>query len=287
MIGEYRKRIIKNLTRKYILALLLLSALTVFSFIFFLYSIRTTDKDGYMINLSGKARFYVQRVALAGLQYVCDTNSQKRSVLLTTLKNRITEMEDAHNILTHDTVSITSKYHSPEIDSIYFNAPVFLDKKTNMFLSEAHLLANSNEVELTMNNRHLQYLLNSCNDLLASLNLVVYQYQKENEDEIHGFYYENTLTSVSLVLSYLIVGFFIFRPMTKEINRTLIDLEYKEEELQQSNEKHIAAIIDAQEQERQRIATDLHDGLIQTLATLSYRFDVAGKMKDDTYFHET
>jgi signal transduction histidine kinase len=188
---------------------------------------------------------------------------------------RINEMEDGHNYLAHDSVSIVSHYHSPEIDAIYFKAPVFLDRKMGRFLEEARLLEKANGDELRIDNPHLQYLLSSSNDLLASSNLIVYQYQKENENKIDRFHFQKALMSIGVLLSYLLVGIFLFRPMTKKIDKSLTEIEDKELELQKINEAHIASIIDAQETERQRIATDLHDGLIQTLTAAAYKVETA------------
>lgn len=289
MISEYRNKIIRNLRRKYLFALGFLSVLTVLSFLFFIYSIRTTDKDGYMINLSGKQRFFAQHVTFHALLFVANPNSQHKDSLRNILINSIRDMETGHTYLTRDSVSLPSYYHSPAIDSVYFSAPVSLDKKVDRFLEEAYLLAGAKEGEISISNPHLRYLLNSSTDLIASLNLIVYQYQKENEKEVQKLFYQKIIITLSLLLSYLLVGIFIFRPMTKEINRNLTDLENKENELQQINEAHIAANFEAQENERQRIASDLHDGLIQTLTTISYKFANAGKNYDQEqkkYFHE-
>ena len=275
MISQYRKKLVKNLSRKYLFALGFLLLFSIVSYLFFLYSIKTIDTDGYIINLSGKSRFLSQRITISALQLVSDTSSQNKNSFRKTLIERVNELEDAHNYLSHDTVSIPPYYHTPEIDAIYFHAPVFLDKKMNLFLNAARLLAVDNEKELRMENPHLQYLLTSSNDLLAYLNLIVYQYQKENKNKIKQFYFQRTLMFIGLLLSYLFVGIFLFYPMTKEIDKNLTEIEKKETELRQINDAHIASIIDAQEKERQRIATDLHDSLIQTLTAVSYKMETA------------
>ncbi len=271
MIGQYRKKIVKNLNRKYLFALGFLTLLAILSYLFFLYSIKTIDADGYIINLSGKERFLSQRVALSALQLVCDTDSQKKDKLRKIFVERTNEMEDAHNYLTHDTVSIIARYHSPAIDAIYFNAPVSLNNKMTLFLEAARKLSKENNDEMKMDDPHLQYLLSTSNDMLASLNMVVYQYQKENENKIYIFRFQKGVLFIGLLLSYLFVGIFLFHPMTKKIDKSLTEIERKESELKQINEAHIASIIDAQEKERQRIATDLHDGLIQTLTAAAYK----------------
>ncbi len=290
MIRDYRKKILKNLKRKNLFALSFLSVITIISYLFIINSIKRIDKDGYIINLSGKQRFLSVNVALYAMQFVHYSNPQNKDLLRSNLLNNTKNMESVHNYLVHDLLSMTTYYHSPEIDSLYFNAPVFLDKKVYNFLNEAYLLVAAKDTEITDDNPHLLYLLSFSNDLLASLNLIVYQYQKENETRILNFNFKITGLTFSLILMYLFVGIFIFRPVTKQINRSLIDLENKETELQQINEANTAATIEAQESELQRIASDLHDGLMQTLTVISYKFDTAGKnhnQEQEKYFNET
>ena len=275
MASPLRNKIVKNLSRKYFFALGFLSILSIASYLFFLYSIKTIDNDGNIINLSGKSRFLALRVSLSALQLVADTGSQNKNSLRKLLLNRVNELEDAHNFLAHGSVSSAPAYHSSEIEAIYFHDPVFLNKKMDLFLKEGHLLEKANYDELKMDNTHLQYLLSSSTDLLASLNLISYQYQKENENKIDEFRFQETIISIGVLLSYLLVGIFLFHPMTKKIDKNLTEIDKKEIELQQMNEAHITAIIDAQDKERQRIATDLHDGLIQTLTAASYKMETA------------
>ncbi len=280
MNNQYRKLLVRSLQRKYILALGFSTVLSIASYLFFLYSIKTIDNDAYIINLSGKGRFVSQRVALSALQLVADTSSQNKNSLRKILLNRINELEDAHNVLAHHSVSIDPDYHSSKIDAIYFQYPIFLNKKMDLFLKEAHLLAKANDDELKMDNSHLQYILSSSSDLLAYLNQIVYQYQKENENKIEVFRFQETLISFGVLLSYLLVGIFLFHPMTKKIDINLRKIDKKEIELQQLNEAHITDIIDAQEKEKQRIASDLHDGLIQTLTAAAYNLEAETHSKN-------
>ncbi len=289
MISEYRKKIIKNLKRKNLFALIYLSIVTIISSMLYINSIRKIDNDGYIINLSGKQRFLSVNVALYAMEFVHNSNPQNKDSLRSYLIDNIKNMESVHLYLIHDSLT-TPSLHSPEIDSIYFGAPVFLDKKINYFQNEAYLLAMAKDTEITNDNPHLLYLLSTSNNLLASLNLIVYQYQKEYETKIFNFYVKLTGLTFSLILLYMFVGIFIFRPMTKQINRTLTDLENKETELQQINDAQTAANIEAKENELQRIASELHDGLMQTLTIISYKFDIASKnhgLEQEKYFNET
>jgi signal transduction histidine kinase len=235
------------------------------------------EKDGYMINISGRQRFLSQQIALLALQYVSSRKQGERHLLQEKLVQCVNEMEAVHSLLAHDSVSISSHYHFPAVDSIYYKAPVFLDEKMNLFLYHAIVLGEFEYDTLTTENIHLKYLLASSSNLLYGLDQVVNEYQEEYEEEVATNAYRRNLLAAGSLIAYILIGLLIFRPMTNKIYNTLTDLENKEEEVQRINLTHVASIIDAQEMERQRIASDLHDGLIQTLTIIAYKFDVENK----------
>ncbi|MFI5222081.1 MAG: sensor histidine kinase, partial [Bacteroidia bacterium] len=241
------------------------------SYISFLYSIRTTDTDGFMINESGKQRFLSQTISFLAIQLVSTKNSPEHEKVRERLIITINEMKANHDFLENDKSAILQFYHSPTIDSVYYGPPVFLNKKVHQFIEEAYLLSDGEDRELSYENPHLKYIVSNSATLLNDLNLIVNQYQKENEEEINSIYFNRTYLLLFTLLLYLLIGLFIFNPMTKQIDQNLTRLANKEKEIEQINDTQFAAIIDAQEKERQRIATDLHDGLVQTLTTISYK----------------
>lgn len=277
MISDYKINIIKNINRRYLFALGFLSFFTILSYAYFLSSKKTMEKDGYMINFSGRQRFLSQQIALLALEFVTNRKEGERHLLQQKLVQCVNEMETAHSLLAHDTVSISSHYHFPAVDSIYYGAPTFLDNQMNLFLYHAIVLGEFENDTLTSENIHLKYILASSNNLLSGLDQVVNEYQKEYEEQVATNAYRRSLFASGALIAYIFIGIFIFRPMANKIYNTLTDLENKEEEMQEINQTHVASIIDAQEKERQRIASDLHDGLIQTLTSIAYKFDVADK----------
>lgn len=270
-IEEYRKKLVKNFRRKNWLFLFVLSLLAIISHLFFLYSIRTTDSDGFMINQSGKQRFLSQSISFLAMQFVSSNKSPQHENVRQKLVATINEMKSNHDFLESDKSAILAVYHSKKIDSIYYESPFFLNKKVHQFIDEAYLLSESKDQDISYSNSHLIYITSSSGNLLADLGLISNQYQEENKEEIKNFYYRRTFFLIFSLLLYLGIGVFYFSPMTKQIDTNLLELSTKEKEIQDINDKQISAIIDAQEKERKRVAGDLHDGLIQTLTTIAHR----------------
>lgn len=270
-IDLYRQKLVKSFRRKNQLILLILLLLAIFSYGFFLYTIRTTDTDGFMINQSGKQGFLSQSISFLSLQFISSNRPTTREQTRQKLVSTINEMKLNHEFLESDKSAILAFYHSKKIDSIYYKSPIFLNKKVHRFIEEAYLLSEANNNEINYSNIHLKYITDSSENLLRDLNLITNQYQIENQDEINSLYYNRTSFLLFSLLIYIGIGVFYFRPMTKQINANLLDLSKKEKEIQNINDKQISAIINAQEKERQKVAGDLHDGLIQTLTTIAHK----------------
>lgn len=75
---------------------------------------------------------------------------------------------------------------------------------------------------------------------------------------------------VIIMLSYFIVSFFSQRKLIKKVEEMTairqVEKE-KDQEIIREKQKGIAAMIEAQEEERQRIAKDLHDGIVQEIGS--------------------
>ena len=157
MATDYKLKIIKNIRSRYLFALGLLSVFTIVTYSYFLYSKRKLEKDGYMINISGRQRFLSKQIVSFALQFITSKKYDEKNELQNQLVQSINEMETTHNLLTHDSVSISSQYHSSIVDAIYFNAPTFLDKKIDLFLVHAIVLGEVQNDTITLENPHASY----------------------------------------------------------------------------------------------------------------------------------
>lgn len=107
---------------------------------------------------------------------------------------------------------------------------------------------------------------------LLGMNQIVFQYDKEAKSRVkHSKQIEQLLTWIALFV-LLLEGFFVFRPAVRKLSNTLVHLKKERERTERLNEKlnqALKEILDISEQERRRIAQDLHDRLGQEISGMA------------------
>ncbi len=270
-IDQFRIKLVNSLKIKNMSLLIVFSLMAIVSHLFFMKSIGDIDMDGFMINQSGKQRFLSQSISFLATRFVQTVHTPEHEKIKDKFLMSIDEMWSIHQFLEDDNTAVMAKFHSKRIDSIYNSAPFYLSDRVRKFLNEAYLLLDSKDEEISTSNPHYIYLINSSAMLLSDLNLITSQYEVENLESVNDFRYSRTYYLLFSILFYIIIFVFYFDPMTKRINNNLVEISKKENEIDTINNKQISTIIDVQDRERQRIANDLHDGLIQSLTTISYK----------------
>ena len=224
-----------NLTRRYLLALGVIAALSITTFVFLRTAITAQATSAAEVNVAGRQRMLSQRISRFALLYVITSDSQERESLKQTLTNDLTLFEESHKGLinggqvrglTSSEILILPGSPSPKAYSIYFEEPLKLDNQVTTFIAEARTLLEQPRSELTLNNPHLQYLVTAAaSDILSALNTVTGQYQVESENAIERLQYLEAGVLGITLLALFLTGYFIFRPMVAQIVRRTQELE--------------------------------------------------------------
>ncbi|MBW4492007.1 MAG: type IV pili methyl-accepting chemotaxis transducer N-terminal domain-containing protein [Oscillatoria princeps RMCB-10] len=138
-----------------------------------------------VVNVSGRQRMLSQRTAFFCLRLVCSQSAAEREKLRSELLDAIVLMEKSHKGLIEGDPSVKLAGNpSKEIEAMYFEPPLNLDRQLRDYIREVRALAAATDAELTKDNPHLRYIMNAAStELLAALDAVVSQYQKESEAE--------------------------------------------------------------------------------------------------------
>ncbi len=209
------------MTRRYILALLIIAVLSSTSYFFISSIIKIQKNSSTVINIAGRQRMLSQQIALYTEWLVNTQSEMQRQNIRENLRNDLRLMENAHHGLTHGNETMNlPRIRSQAVHNIYYNPPYDLDKKVNSYISHAKALLATPTSDLDQNNPHLKAILKVApKNLLDSLNSVVEQYEKEVQNHIYQLQ-KQEFYIFSLILGVLVgLMLFVFGPMVSYITK--------------------------------------------------------------------
>ncbi len=301
----------KRLTNLYIVALSCIAILTLFGQTLVQQTINNQKFDGKIINLAGRQRFQSQSIVKIIL-ILSDTSLKispaqkefyftKLDLLLNNWSHHHIGLRDGnlpelnYRVINSPRVDSLFKIITPHYNQVYDNARSIQDAVAYYKPSEVPGVTHSHKDSLLAH----EYLF------LDIMDKIVNQFNVEAEKRIEEVKKVEVIVLIMTLMVLLLEGLFIFRPSANHIKSSflqLVNAEYKsrqlieelseanvslkrvQEDLRQSerekyeaqlNERKLksASIIQGQEDERKRIAADLHDGMGQLLTLLKLKFE--------------
>lgn len=209
------------MTLRYIVALSLIALISCAAYYSLRHVVETEDINAAVINISGRQRMLSQRVAFLSDILVQADNKGERDTIRTKMLESADLMKRSHEGLVHgDPAMKLPGNPSQKIHTMYFNAPMFMDKKIRAFLSDVTSLAGAPESRLSHDSPDLLSIQSmALGDLLDCLDKIVRQYQVESESAITELLRLEDMVLAITLLVLLMVGLFIFRPMVRRIKR--------------------------------------------------------------------
>ena len=222
----------RSITRRYVIALLLVAAVLVFSHTLMLAQISRNESDGYIINISGMQRMLSQRIGLMAIEVIRNDDLETSSAMASKLEKAYLKMKSNQSELNQaNEESIT-----PKIRELYYgNGDV--DRRVTNYLSLAEKLLNQYREQPDQKGLQEQTAKQiveiARNGLLGELDSVVTEYQNDYEQRILLFR-KAELAFLLIGLCLLVIeAAFIFRPMTQNISKSVSNLEDANSELRE------------------------------------------------------
>jgi signal transduction histidine kinase len=296
-------KIIHNrFTKLYVFALSAVAILTIAGQILVQISLNDQSTDARVINLAGRQRMLSQRICKNALLITKQINTHQR-------ENQINELKDALSLWAKVQIQLQSTYivslgkktpNSKAVDSLFKQIePHHLIIITN---SKA-ILANAekNIADTTS----LNQILTNEGNFLKGMNKIVYQYDKEAQAKVKRLKNIEILILLVTLMILFFEGTVVFMPAVEKLTLTMkqlimaeaqsmktsqmlsdthtilkkTELELiqatSEKQAEQMNQQKIraAALLKGQENERKRIAREMHDGLGQVLTALKLNIE--------------
>ncbi|MFD2262134.1 diguanylate cyclase [Lacibacterium aquatile] len=165
-----------------------------------------------IVNLAGRQRMLSQRIAFYADRYTQTGAQEDRARMLAGAE----EMATAHKRLMGETSGAQKLTLSPTLKDIYFIGPAAVDPQVRGFLSHVSGLGMVRETDA--GRFHSLAIVEAAeNDLLAGLERVVLQYEKENAQAIERLETMQRYTVLFILATLIAEAFLIFRPLVNRV----------------------------------------------------------------------
>lgn len=281
----------RNLTARCLIAVSLIAALSLVSYVVLREEIRAGESIAAVLNATGRQRTLLQHSALLAQEFVTSADEDRRQQARLELLTAVQQLESVHHrIIGEETEKAAVEANAitlPPVDretfsrirGIYFDAPWLLDTEIRNYIAQARALANSPPEDLHAGNPHYQYVRDVAllRSVLSALDEVVATYQTRSEADMAHL---RRLAYWSLVSTYVVLIMtvvFVFRPMVHRVRREMGALE----DLTGTLEERVSERTAVAEDRARALARSesLYHSLVENLPVYIIRKDAAGRFQ--------
>lgn len=300
-----------RLTRQYILALTAIAVFALLAQALVQHMLNTSVSDARIVNILGRQRMFSQRICKTILILHHDTSGKQNQYYINELDSISNLWKNTHEAFKsrlirdqgqeyHVNMSDSLRWQLREVDIAFANLHSVVKEFRASIRTDTQLVSRD-----SIRNAALNSVLLYERSFVKQQDRLVYRYDLEAKRRLEKLKYSE-LTLLALTIMVLIMeGLFIYRPavlyirkiidmlltsrksayaMNEELSNVneslrkaemdLVTAEKEKYQIQYNEHKiRSASIIEGQEDERKRIAKELHDGLGQLLTTLKLKLD--------------
>jgi len=223
----------KNLNRSYIIALLLIAVVIAVGQLLSQSIISKSKEDARIINISGRQRMLSQKISKASL-IMFMSNSQKQ---FDKSKKELTEAikiwSTSNNALQYgdETLEIYHPTNSKEVKELFSQLTPFyvnIKEAADILLTFNYDPAHAYRVKAGPN---VTKILENEDKFLTLMNDITFQYEHEANNKVNNLSSSGYILTIIALMLLVLVGLFIFRPVSKRIQNYTEELIEKEQSL--------------------------------------------------------
>lgn len=307
-----QKEVTRRLTRLYILALTTVAVLCSVGQILVQNSLRAALDDAHVVNVAGRQRMLSQKITKGAILTVhksIKASEQQGNIHRKELLKDLTLWRKSHEGLRDGTLAEAHKNYKVKNSNTIRAMFVRLDTVYQTFHKNAQKIAQNQHDTLSLDS-----LLQNENRFLKQMDAIVGQYDTEAQERVRQVRNIEWLLYVVTMLILLLEGLLIFRPLARYVETVIVKVVQSEQKLQEKNQElysinqeliatqadlqrineekyalikqehhtRSSALIEGQEEERRRLARDLHDGIGQMLTGLKLHSEKLKKVFENT-----
>lgn len=231
------------LTWRYVIALLLVAALSTAAWISLHLVISEQQSTAAVVNVSGRQRMLSQRTALFSNLLVNAPRAQREQIRAK-LKASVELMERSHRGLTHGDAEMgLPATLSPAVHALYFGGDNPLDQQVQTYIKTLQVLLMERDDELNQDNLLLRYITETApTTLVAALDEMVRLYQAEGEASVTRLQKAETVFWIITLLLLTLEALLIFRPFVRHVRSIIGKLQQVSDELK-SHQEHLEELV--------------------------------------------
>lgn len=293
------KQVSQRLTRHYLVALFVVALLSLFGQMLIQRSLNESSNDAHVVNLAGRQRMLSQKLCKMAILL---TNKKKFSEEAAFYENDFNETLNLwvkyHYGLKNGKLGLEKKYFVKNSKAIQdlFNE---IEPKFKEISINADSISKKNYTTISSHFIIKNMLINE-RDFLKIMDKIVFQYDFEAKNKVENVKRIEFILFGFTIITLILEAILIFIPLVKYVQEVILkikesknELQTKNQQLEETNEKLIStqkdlvkateekfimlrkddntrstALIEGQEEERKRLARELHDGIGQMLTGL-------------------
>ncbi|MCK5545968.1 MAG: response regulator [Rhodospirillaceae bacterium] len=220
-MGEFN---IKAMRLRFYVVFVLMGGLAIVSNLLLDEVIGSFHHTSAQVNIAGKQRMFIQHITLEVVKLDLLPEGPRRETVRQDVEKSLNQIEHNHHVLIEgDADTGIPKTTSPHVLRLIFGPDADLDKKINDFISAGRIILSDHEIgtpSADAGHDHTDNIFDlSEGELPYLMNRVVNAYQKDNEDYISRIKVYLVVATVGILISLMIVYFFIFRQALNRIKQ--------------------------------------------------------------------